>query len=164
MDSRHGSFTAFSVRSTDFRGRSTRSTAASQLSLFAPTCLWQLDSDLAQLDAVLLVPHLAADLFVFAFRAASSLCDDRTGVGEPKSTWWHDPWFDQHYRILDRHFVEHLIPGPGELLYGPHLIGVKEAAAPQPRFVGESDGVENECVAFPASDGVPHVRVLQRPL
>ena len=69
----------------------------------------------------------------------------------------------QHHRVLDRDFVEHLVPGPGELLDDPHLVGVEEAAAPQPGLVGEPDGVEDERVAFPAADRVAHVGVLERP-
>ena len=72
--------------------------------------------------------------------------------------------FDEHFRVLDRDLVEHLVPGSRELLDDVHLVGVEQAAAAEPGLVGEPDGVEHERVAFPAADRVPGVRVLERAL
>src|SRR5262249_51209879 len=111
----------------------------------------------AQIDSV---AHLAADFSVLALRAASPLRDNRVAVCEPQSPGGHDPRLDQHLRILDRDFVEDLVPGAGELLDDAHLVGVEEAAASQPGFIGEPDGVQDERVAIPATDRVSHVSVL----
>ena len=89
------------------------------------------------------VSHLAADFLMFALGAASALCDDRIAVGYPQGSCRHNPWLEEDLRILDRHFVKHLVPGPGELLDDAHLIGVEEAATSEPRLVGEPDGVED---------------------
>src|SRR5881628_139743 len=45
-----------------------------------------------------------------------------------------------------------------------HLIGVEETAAPQPCRIDESDGVEHERVAVPASHGIPQIRDIERRL
>src|SRR5687767_14091338 len=63
-----------------------------------------------------LVPHLRVDFLVLAFRAASTFGDDGIARTQDQPPRRHDPRLDQHFRILDGHVVDKLVPGPGELL------------------------------------------------
>src|SRR5215510_6598037 len=100
---------------------------------------------------LILVPELRADLFVLAFRAAAALADDGVVRREAQRACGHDPGLQEIDRVLDRHFVQHVVALARELLDDPQLVGVEPAAASQPGLVGKPDGVEDERVAFPAA-------------
>ena len=47
------------------------------------------------------MPILGRDFFQLAFRAASSLADDRIVGGQTQHPRRHDPRLDEHFRVLD---------------------------------------------------------------
>src|SRR5262245_32589516 len=64
---------------------------------------------------------------------------------------------EQHLRVLDRHFVEHLIALAREALGDLHVLGVEEAAAREPRLGREADRLDHERVSVPVADGMTRV-------
>jgi hypothetical protein len=52
-----------------------------------------------------LVTNLRADFAQLRVRAAPSLRDDRRVIGELKGSRMKDPRLEEHFRVVDRHFV-----------------------------------------------------------
>ena len=86
-----------------------------------------------------LVPDLGADLAELGVRAAAPLRNQHRALRDLQDLRMQLPRLDEHFRILDRDFVKQLVSGPGESFDNAHFGGVKEAAAPQPGFIGKAD-------------------------
>ena len=82
----------------------------------------------------------------FDFRAIGSLWQEaRVGaVDQPQNPRRHDPRLDEHLRVLDGDFVQHVVPSPGESLHDSHLVGMKKAATRQPGRIREPDGAQHQ--------------------
>ena len=76
-----------------------------------------------------LVPNLRGGLSFFDLRAVGALWQEpRVGIRiGPQRSRRHDPWLDEHLRVLDGDFVQHVVPSPGESLHDPHLVGMKNS-------------------------------------
>src|SRR5439155_17278453 len=100
-----------------------------------------------------LVSNLCGDRFGLVDLAVAPLTDQariRIRVAPYRSCREH-PRLHQDLRIFDRHVVQERLALTRELLHDMHLVGVEEAAAPDPGGVDERNGVEHESVALPAS-------------
>ena len=66
----------------------------------------------------------------------------------------------EHLGVFHRNIVQECIALTRESLDDVHLIGVEETAAPDPRRIDETEGVEHQRVAFPVPDGVPEIGII----